>query len=300
MSDPFNRSQSATGVLDLLTSSLGELTPELRKAATHVLENSNLISVTSIREMAQQAGVKPNTLVRMARAIGFEGYEDFRRPFREKVIKGRDDSPGRESWLQTLSTGGTHAELYAELATASVGSIERLFSETTSLAFKAAADDIARAQATYVLGTGMVNSIAAYFAYLGGMAAGKIIPIPRDGLSPADGLARAERADVLLAMAFKPYQHEVIEAVTLAASRGIKVIGVSDSPASPILTGAAHRFVVPMGPRPIFPSSVALMALLEAIIAFVIASRADEATSSIDVSRQHPPGAGLHWSEGER
>lgn len=300
MSDPFNRSQSATGVLDLLTSSLSELTPELRKAATHVLENSNLISVTSIREMAQQAGVKPNTLVRMARAIGFEGYEDFRRPFRDQVIKGRDESPGRESWLQSLPAGGTHAGLYTDLATASMGSIERLFSETTSLAFKAAADDIARAPATYVLGTGMVNSIAAYFAYLGGMAAGKIIPIPRDGLSPVDGLARAERTDVLLAMAFKPYQPEVIEAVTLASSRGIRVIGVSDSPASPILAGAAHRFVVPMGPRPIFPSSVALMALLEAIIAFVIASREDEATSSIDVSRQHPPGAGLHLSEGER
>ena len=174
-----------------------------------------------------------------------------------------------------------------------MGSIERLFSETTSVAIKAAADDIVQAPTTYVLGTGMVNSIAAYFAYLGGMAVGKVIAIPRDGLSPADGLARAERNDVLLAMAFKPYQQEVVEAVSLAVSRGIRVIGVSDSPASPIMAGAAHRFVVPMGPRPIFPSSVALMSLLEAIIAFVIASREDEAASGIDVAPEHPHGGSL-------
>lgn len=300
MSEPFNRPLSATGVLDLLTRSLSELTPELRKAATHVLENSNLISVTSIREMAQQAGVKPNTLVRMARAIGFEGYEDFRRPFRDQVIKGRDDSLEREDWLNSLSKDGLPSALYTELATASMGSIERLFSETTPLAIQAATDDIIQARTTYVLGTGMANSIAAYFAYLGGIAAGKIIPIPRDGLSPAEGLARAERGDVLLAMAFKPYQPEVIEAVSLAASRGIKVIGVSDSPASPIMSGAAHRFVLPMGPKQIFRSSVALMALLEAMIAFLIASREDEATSDADIPRQHPPGTGLHWSEGDR
>ena len=298
MSDSFNRTRSAAEVLGLLTRSLGTLTPELKKAATHVLEHSNLISVTSVREMAQQADVKPNTLVRMARAIGFEGYEDFRKPFREEVIKGRDDAHVRDSWLQSHPSEDTRSSLYADLATASLGSLERLFSETTSPAIKAAADAIAQAPATYVLGTGMVNSIAAYFAYLVGMAGAKVIAIPRDGLSPAEGLQRAARDDVLVAMAFKPYQHEVVEAVSLAGARGLRVIGVSDSPASPIMTSAIHRFVVPIRPRPVFPSSLGLIALLEAIIAFMITSREDGA-SSID-GAQHPRGDGIRLNEGDR
>ncbi|MBS0268355.1 MAG: MurR/RpiR family transcriptional regulator [Proteobacteria bacterium] len=301
MSNSSIRAESAAEVLDLLTRSLGSLTPELRKAATHVLENSNLISVTSIREMAHQADVKPNTLVRMARAVGFDGYEDFRKPFREKVIKGRDDFPDRISWLLSLSNGGRLSGLYTDLATASIINIERLFSETTSLAIKAAADDIAQAPMTYVLGTGMGNSIAAYFAYVAGLAIGKVTAIPRDGLRPIDGLARAERKDVLLAMAFKPYPRDVVEAVASAVSRGIKVICISDSPASPIMAEAGHRFVVPMGTPQVFASSVALMSLLEAIIAFVIASGGPEATSgSMEVPPQPPNEAGLHWSDGER
>ena len=300
MSHSAIRPESASDVLDLLTRSLGDLTPELRKAATHVLENSNLISVTSIREMAHQAGVKPNTLVRMARAVGFDGYEDFRRPFRDKVIKGHDDFPDRISWLLSLSNGGRVAGLYTDLATASIINIERLFSETTSLAIKAAADDIVQAPMTYVLGTGMGNSIAAYFAFVAGLAIGKVTAIPRDGLRPIDGLARAERKDVLLAMAFKPYPLEVIEAVASAVSRGIKVICISDSPASPIMAEAGHRFVVPMGTPQVFASSVALMSLLEAIIAFVIASGGPEAVNgSVEASPQ-PHEVGLHWSDGER
>ncbi|WP_045835609.1 MurR/RpiR family transcriptional regulator [Hyphomicrobium sp. 99] len=300
MGNSFIRPDTAAEVLDLLTASLGRLTPELRKAAAHVLENSNLVSVTSVREMAQQAAVKPNTLVRMARAIGFEGYEDFRRPFRERVIRGQDDFPDRISGLQSLSDDGEFSGLYTELATASIGNIERMFSGTTSLAIKAAADDIVQAPTTYVLGTGMGNSIAAYFAYLAGMAIGRVAAIPRDGLRPVDGLVRAEGNDVLLAMAFKPYQHEVVDAVTLAVSRGIKVIGISDSPASPIMSGAGHRFVVPMRTPFVLASSVALMSLLEAIIAFVIAAAGQETMSSITVRRQNPDEAGLYWSERDR
>lgn len=300
MDQSFIRPDGATAVLDLLAKSLGALTPELRKAATHVLEHSNLISVSSIREMAEQANVKPNTLVRMARAIGFEGYEDFRKPFREKVIKGHEDFPDRVRWLQSLAQDGKLAGLYSEIATASIANIEQQFSGTTSVAIKAAADDIVHAPTTYVLGTGMANSIAAYFAYIASLAIGKVTAIPRDGLLPTDGLARAATSDVLLAMAFKPYQHEVIDAVELAVSRGITVIGISDSPASPILTGAGHRFVVPMITTQFFASSVALMSLLETIIAFVIAATSPEAIKSIEVLQKHRHELHRYLSDSER
>ena len=51
-----------------LAEALPGLTPELRKAAVWVLENPSAISISSVRQIAESAGVKPNTLVRMARA----------------------------------------------------------------------------------------------------------------------------------------------------------------------------------------------------------------------------------------
>ena len=91
MNDITVPSTSQTAPPDLLNR-LGEelenLTPELRKAAAFVLENPNEVGISSMREIAAAADVKPNTLVRMARVLGFDGYEDFREPFREEIRRG--------------------------------------------------------------------------------------------------------------------------------------------------------------------------------------------------------------------
>ena len=79
---------SPEAVLDRLAAAQGDMPPQLRRAATFLLENAAAISVSSMRQLADAAGVKPNTLVRMARALGFEGFEDFRRPFQERYAAG--------------------------------------------------------------------------------------------------------------------------------------------------------------------------------------------------------------------
>ncbi len=292
--------KSPAEVLAELANRLSSFTPELQKAATHILENSNLVSVSSIRKMAQDADVKPNTLVRMARTLGFEGYEDFRKPFREQVIRGREDFPDRARWLQSLSKGGKLASLYADMAAASIENIESLFSDTDAKSVKAAADAVIKARTTYVLGVGIANVIAGNFAYLAGMAVGSVVAIPRDGSLPVDGLVRANKNDVLMAMTFKPYRREVVEAVDVAVAHGMKVIGISDSPASPILAKARHRFVVPMDTPQFFTSTVALTALLETIMAFVVAEAGPEAVSNIERFHRRRHELGIYWSEEPR
>jgi len=60
----------SSSVLSRLSDELSELTPEVRKAATYVLENPRDVGVSTVREIAEAANVKPNTVVRMARQVG--------------------------------------------------------------------------------------------------------------------------------------------------------------------------------------------------------------------------------------
>ncbi|MEP4859016.1 MAG: SIS domain-containing protein, partial [Alphaproteobacteria bacterium] len=163
-----------------------------------------------------------------------------------------------------------------------------------------AADAVIKARTTYVLGVGIANVIAGNFAYLAGMAVGSVVAIPRDGSLPVDGLVRADKNDVLMAMTFKPYRREVVEAVDVAVAHGMKVIGISDSPASPILAKARHRFVVPMDTPQFFTSTVALTALLETIMAFVVAEAGPEAVSNIERFHRRRHELGIYWSEEPR
>ena len=111
-------------VLETLADTLGDMTPEVRKAASYVLENPNDVSVSSIREIADAANVKPNTFVRMARTVGFDGYEDFREPFRQEIRRGGISFPDRARWLQSLARGGKLSKLYADMAASAIRNIE--------------------------------------------------------------------------------------------------------------------------------------------------------------------------------
>jgi len=286
-------------VLEHLAASFETLTPELRKAATYVLENPSAIGVSSTREIATAAKVKPNTLVRMARTVGFDGYESFREPFRAEIIAGRENFPDRARWLQSLSKGGALSGLYSDMAEAAIGNVEGLFAGTDAGAVKAAAKDIAAARATHVLGVGIANVFARNFAYLAGMAIRNVTAIPQDGSLPIDGLVQAQAGDVLLAMTFKPYRREVVEAVRQAVEQDVTVIGMSDSPAAPILTHAKHRFVIPTETPQFFTSTVAVSAFLETLIAFVIADADDDAVANIERFHDRRHALGVYWKDGD-
>ncbi len=90
-----NGTYVSNSVLNRLTAEWDELTPEAQKAARYVLENPQDVGVSTVREIAEAASVKPNTFVRMARQVGFEGYEDFRAPFRDAIRKGTVSFPDR-------------------------------------------------------------------------------------------------------------------------------------------------------------------------------------------------------------
>lgn len=294
---PSTEHATSAGVLDKLAGLLGDMTPEVRKAAAYVLENPNAVGVSSVRQIAKAADVKPNTLVRMARTAGFDGFEHFRRPFRDDIRAGRDNFPDRARWLQSISAGGKLSGLYADMAAAAMANIERLYSGADAESLKAAGDDIIRARATYVLGVGVNNALARNFAYLAGMALGTVNAIPRDGSLPIDGLVQAGRDDVLMAMTFKPYRVEVVDAVQAAHEQGVTVIGISDSPASPILGDARHRFVVPTETPQFFTSTVALAAFLETMIAFVVADADSDAIANIERFHQRRHELGIYWSD---
>ena len=110
-----NATDVSSTILGRVADALGDLTPEAQKAATYVLENPQAVGVSTVREIAEAAGVNPNTFVRMARQVGFEGYEDFRDPFREAIRKGAADFPDRARWLQDIRKTGDLGGLYADM-----------------------------------------------------------------------------------------------------------------------------------------------------------------------------------------
>ena len=286
-------------ILQLLATQLPKLTPQMRKAAAYVVENPNDVGVSSIREIADAARVKPNTLVRMARSMGFDGYDDFRAPFREEIRNRHRNFPDRARWLQSLSRGGKLGGLYSELAASAITGIEQTFAGTDAQQMKLAADAIVQARNTYVLGVGIAHALARNFAYLADMALDNVRAIPKDGGLAIDDVAHANDRDVLIAMTFKPYRSEVVDAVEIAREQNVTIIGISDSPASPLITTSEHGFVVPADTAQFFTSTLAAGALLETLMAFVIADASPDIVANIERFHQRRHELGIYCEDQE-
>ena len=285
-------------MLDALSDELERLTPELRKAATFVLDNPNEVSVSSIREIAEAADVKPNTFVRLARVAGFGGYEDFREPFRDAVRRGPNGFPDRARWLQAIGRRGKLGELYRDMVGAAIGNIEETFAGIDERALSAAARAIWKSRQTLTLGVGVNSSNARNFTYLAGTGMVQFHAIPRPGSTPVDDLAWADERDVLVAITCRPYRIEVVEAVRIAREQGVTIVGISDSAASPIVAGSEHGFVVAADTPQFFPSSVSTIALLETLLSFVIAQASPDIVARVARFHERRRELGLYVEEG--
>lgn len=292
-----NGTNVSNSILERLAVELSELTPEARKAATYVLENPRDVGVSTVREIALAAKVKPNTVVRMARQVGFEGYDDFRAPFREAIRRGAADFPDRARWLQDIRKTGDLGGLYADMVRDVLANVEETFAGISTSDLKAAADAIWASRYVFTLGVGVNNSNARNFTYLASTGMTQFHAIPRAGSTPVDDLAWADKRDVLIAITCKPYRSEVVEAVKIAREQGMTIVALSDSPASPIICDADHGFVVSVDTPQFFPSSVSIIALMETLLSFVIAVASDEIVERVETFHKRRHQLGLYYED---
>ncbi|MEM7321823.1 MAG: MurR/RpiR family transcriptional regulator [Actinomycetota bacterium] len=285
-----------TPILDRMNAALDDLSPQMRQAATYLLENPSEIAVTSMRGIADAAGVKPNTLVRMAKALGFAGYEELREPFRQQAAETNLSFPDRARFLRSIDEGGRYGALLADMAKAALGNVEALFADVAADDLKKAAELIGGSRRTHVLGVGTARPLAENFAYVAGMAVDNISAIPSLGLA-IDDVARMGPEDVLLAMTFSPFRSETVEAVRRADAEGATIIAITDSWAAPIVAPATMTFIVPDDSPLPFSSGIAAVALLESLLAFVMADARTDVVTAIDTFHSNRRDAGIYTDD---
>jgi len=294
-----NDTNVSTTVLTRLTEEWDALTPEAQKAARYVLENPQDVGISTVREIAEAAKVKPNTFMRMARQVGFDGYDDFREPFRDAIRRGSVSFPDRARWLQEISKSGDLGGLYADLIGSAIRNIEETFAAISADDLKAAAETIWASRNVFTLGVGVNNANARNFTYLASTGMKQFFAIPQPGSVATDDLAWADGRDVLIAITCHPYRSEVVEAVRLARSQGLRIIAISDSPASPIILNAHFGFVVAADTQQFFPSSVSTIALLETLLSFVVAVSSDEIVTRVADFHKRRHQLGIYMEEPE-
>jgi DNA-binding MurR/RpiR family transcriptional regulator len=264
-------------VLDRLSAEISELSPQLRLAARRVLDHPNEVAVLSMRAFAARAQVNPPTMMRLARRLGFDGYEAFRAEFQAPLVRTSGTFRARASWLQELATAEGGSAVAHGLAEAASANIADFYRGLDMAQVVRVADLLQRAPTSYLIAVSAFYWMAAYFQFLGRMALPRL-RLPRaNGTSLTEGLISIERGDVALAFSASPYALQTLQAARFAKERGATLIALTDSRASPLTPLADEVLIVPTASPQFFPSMIAVGAAIETLIAVAV-SRSDQAT----------------------
>jgi DNA-binding MurR/RpiR family transcriptional regulator len=284
-------------ILIRLSSGYAEMSPQVRKAARYILDNPNNVGANSIHELASAASVHPNTLVRLANSLGYTGFKDFRRPFTESLRVGPQTFPDRARWLQSIAQDQAHGALFSKIAETNIAGIEKLFSRLTAAEIKVAADWIVQSRRTYILGAGISYSVAHNFWYVAHMAFDHVVLVPGIATLPLDDISQIGSKDVLLAITFHPYRADVVAAFNHAKQKKARLISITDSRASPIATGAHQTFIASVNSPQVYISLVAAQALIETLVAFMVAEAKPSAVANIARFHEQRSNSGVYIKE---
>jgi DNA-binding MurR/RpiR family transcriptional regulator len=234
---------SSLAALRELISREGErLTPRMRDAACYAVEHPNDIALLPVAAVASAAKIAPAAFIRMAKALGFDGYSDLQRLFRaplqlavQPTFKERIRHFGGE---QALDHPDDPAELLRAFSRANTLSLEHLQADADKLPLRQAIALIQHARIVHVLGLRRSFAVAAYLAYALNRVGQPAVQLTGLGGAIAEQASIANADDLLIAISFPPYAADTLQVCEQLRLRGVKRLAITDAFLSPVAKDA--------------------------------------------------------------
>ena len=287
-------------IQDRVTRHYGSLSPQLKLAAQFVTRHPEQVATRSLRWIANESDLPPPTFSRLARAIECQDYEGLREICRNQLRRrqslladkalslierpGADDMIGEETLLVSHSA-------------AVISNIQSLLETISTQQLDAAADELAKARRVYLIGTLSAYAFIDYTSYIAAMAFPDWIVVGRGGASMTAGLAGIGDRDAALVLSSHPYGLRSVRAAELAHERGAHVIAITDLSHSPLAEFASSLFLVSTDSPQFFPSHVAALVLLEALMGMVVQRTGKPALARIAAVEKQNHMLGEYWQD---
>lgn len=257
-----------------------------RKIAAFVLENLTAIPSWSISEFAQGANVSETTVVRFCRALGYNGYREFRMEMAENAgalrasIDLGTEIPADLSEDETLeSIARKVVRINAEVLVDTVNLIDfdRL---------EQAISMILAAHRVFLFGFGSSTPVV-YDAFQRFLRLGIRAVTSSDPHIITSMIVNAVPEDLVLGVSFSGASADLVDAFEIARELGVGTIAITSYPGSPItqyadvtLYSAVRRAPIPTES---IASRISQLALIDVICAAIGIRRSGEAIPNAEL-----------------
>lgn len=216
-------------VLERISTLADTLSPKQHKLARHLFENCVQSSFLNITGLAAAAGVSESTVVRLAYSLGYDGFPELQRSLRQ-IAQGQISSLDK----YPLDGEETSLPLYRKVFDLEAALLKETAETLTEEAFDRAIGMLRSAKHVFVVGSGPNRSVAEYFSFYLGALRPEVTLVSAVDLDLAHILKGQGPKSLAVVFSFPRYPAATQRITEKIRSRGIPVIGITDSALSPL------------------------------------------------------------------
>jgi DNA-binding MurR/RpiR family transcriptional regulator len=212
------------------------LSRRLQQVGEYALAHPDHMALETIAVIAERARVPPSSLIRFAKAFGYDGFSEMQRVFRQHLVAQTPPYSERIRHLRPGdgAKGRPPALLLDEFAARGLEALDRLRRDLPIERLEAAVAILAGADVVHVAAQRRAFPVAVYLAYLLAQLDVRVHLLDSvGGMLPQQGRGITAR-DALLAVSFRGYSPETLALVEGSRARGAPVVAITDGPLSPL------------------------------------------------------------------
>jgi DNA-binding MurR/RpiR family transcriptional regulator len=241
-----------------------ELTAAERKISAALLADYPFAGLVPIHELAERARASPPSVMRFVSKLGCSGYLDFQRRLIEELKEG-GRSPIDLRATQDLKASDDDLKDYGERL---CSRIREAMSAVPRAEFDTLCDllgDVTRN--VFVIGGRITDMLAGILSMHLKLLRPDVFHIPQNPELWPDAIQQMRRRDVLVMFDFRRYQ-AALEALAQKASEHAqpRIVLFTDKWLSPVVKHSSHVVTVPIDVGTAWDTSVAGLALVEAVV----------------------------------
>ena len=244
-----------------------------RRIARYITESYDKAAFMTANRLGKTVGVSESTVVRFAVDLGFDGYPSMQKAMREMVLN-------RLTSVQRIEVANDRFGDQDVVSMVLHSDIEKLRQTSELLSretFAEAVNAILEARRVYILGVRSVAPLANFLGYYLNYMFEHVHNL--SGLSPEEMFEKIlsiSSQDVVIAFSFPRYSASTTKAARYCRSAGATVIGITDSPDSPLGQCSDRVLLAKSDMVSLVDSLVAPLSLVNALIVALAAKKEKE------------------------
>jgi DNA-binding MurR/RpiR family transcriptional regulator len=262
-------------VIEELRRRYDQLTQSQKRIAEYIVEHSQAVAFSTVDQMAAQLGVNPSTIVRFTYRLGLHGFPDLQERMRE-LVRGQLSRTG-----DPINAGQVAGHLEGTSFAASLShdwqNLHRTIAGIDADGFGRAVSFLARARRVYVVAGFSTFPVAHYFALILDRLRSDISLLASNDAFATPRLVEMKPDDCVVAFTFPCYASATHRIALWAKENKAKVVAVTDSPISAVGRLVDVVLLAASSGTGVQNSMVAPMALANALLNAVAASKGTSA-----------------------